>query len=511
MGKFTMASLTGTYAFTTSGEVFTNGSFNPTPLARVGSFVADGAGHITGGTEDVNTAGTPSGATAIAGGSYTINADGRGTLTFNFQSGNSINFGIVLTSGSNGSSPATDGIMIDETSTQSQASTGSGNFILQNTAVCSSPVGSVAGTYVFDFSGLDSSGFPESFIGEFTANNSGATTANFADLNDDFSISNGSFTASFGTDGLNPAGPNACGRGLAQIVTGSTTETYAYYVVDTNRMRFINSAGGEMLSGDAVLQTGVPASLSGGFAFLVAGANQSRGGITRVGRFSASGSSVSNSSVLMDTNDSDSFKITGGSGGSSVSGASVNLDTTTGRGTLTFTDSSFNAPSMFVFYLTSSAGGVIQETSQVNGLPIVVADGSIEAQSGNPFTSSNITGAYAMNWSGLVTAQGAGVTDEEDLAGLVTVSNLSLSGGSDMFQFTSSTLSPVTNILTTGQINLNGGTGAGDDGKRVDMTVNLSGSQVDMVVYIVSPQSAFFENRLSDSGRTVAGILKAQQ
>lgn len=116
-----------------------------------------------------------------------------------------------------------------------------------------------------------------------------------------------------------------------------------------------------------------------------------------------------------------------------------------------------------------------------------------------------------MNWSGLVTAQGAGVTDEEDLAGLVTVSNLSLSGGSDMFQFTSSTLSPVTNILTTGQINLNGGTGAGDDGKRVDMTVNLSGSQVDMVVYIVSPQSAFFENRLSDSGRTVAGILKAQQ
>jgi len=512
MGKFTMASLKGTYAFTTSGEVFTNGSFTPTSMERVGSFTADGMGGITGGVEDVNASGTVSSAIVInsSGSGYTVSADGRGTLTLSVTSAGvpaTITFGIVLTSGSDGLSPATDGIMIDETSTQSQASTGSGNFILQNTAMFQTTA--LTGTYVFDFSGLNSGGFPESIVGEVSAS-SGAITGGIEDADDDFALSFGpTGTGSFTSDPSHPATLADSGRGLASIAG----QNYAFYIVDSTRVRVISigTSSTPMLSGDAVLQTGVPASLSGGFVFLVAGANASRGGITQVGRFSASGSSVSNSSVLMDTNDSDSFHLTGGPGNPTVSGASVSLDTTTGRGVLTFKDSSFNTASTFVFYLTSASSGVIQETSQVNGVPLLVADGSIEAQSGSPFTSSNITGAYALNWSGLVTAGGSGITDEEDLAGLVTVSNLSLIGGSDVFQFTSSTLTPVTNIRTTGQINLNGGTGAGDDGKRVDMTVNLSGTQVDMVVYIVSPQSAFFANRLSDSGRTVVGILKAQK
>lgn len=511
-GKFTLASLKGTYAFTTSGEVFTNGSFNPTSMARAGSFTADGKGGISGGVEDVNASGMVNSAIAInsSGSGYTMSADGRGTLTLSGTSGGvpfTINFGIVLTSGSDGLSPATDGIMIDETSTQNQASTGSGNFILQNTAMFQTT--GLTGTYVFDFSGLDAGGFPESIVGEVSSS-SGTITGGMEDADDDFALSSGTTGAgSFTPDSSNIA---SFGRGLATIAG----QEYAFYIVDSTRVRLISTTitatTPPMLSGDAVLQKSVPASLSGGFVFLVAGANRSRGGITRVGRFSASGSSVSNTSVLMDTNDSDVFHLTGGPGNSTVSNASISLDSTTGRGTLTFTDSRFNAPSTFVFYLTSASGGVIQETSQVTGLPIVVADGSIAAQSGNPFTSSNITGNYAMNWSGLVTAGGTGITDEEDLAGLVSISNLSLSGTSDIFQFTSTTLTPSTNIGTKGQINLNNGTGAGDDGKRVDMTVNLSNtSQIDMVVYIVSPQSAFFENRISDSGRTVVGILKAQK
>src|SRR6266704_348910 len=107
--------------------------------------------------------GTFNNAIPITGGSYTISADGRGTLNLSFGS-NTLQFGITLTSTSTG-----DGLLIDETFTTNQASTGSGNFFKQNTA--SFAVSAVSGPYVFDFSGLDGTNAPESFIGEFTANN----------------------------------------------------------------------------------------------------------------------------------------------------------------------------------------------------------------------------------------------------------------------------------------------------------------------------------------------------
>jgi hypothetical protein len=502
-GNFSPASLNGTYAFTTSGEVFTSNALTATPLARVGSFVADGKGGITGGVEDVNSAGTPSGAVSITGGSYTLTKDGRGALILNFETGNSINFAFVLTSGSNGSSPAKDGLMIDETSTTSQSSTGSGNFVLQDPAVCSSPVTSVAGTYIFDFAGLDSSGSPESFVGEFTANN-GVTTANFGDLNDDFTLSNGSFVASLASANLPPAGPTACGRGQA-LIAG---QTYAFYVVNSTRVRFINSAGGEMLSGDAVLQTSVPTNLNSGFAFIVAGSS-GNGGLTRVGRLTANGAAVSN--VLLDTNNAGAFTPTNG-----ATNASITLDQANpGRGTITFVGQglSTTTPFSFVFYLTSATSGVIQETTHNINTNVVaaVADGSIVAQTGSPFASSNITGLYALNWSGLSVQQGSlAIQDEEDLLALASITSLSLSGTADIFQFTNGV--PRTDFGLGGKITL-GGDGTGSGGLRNMMTINLNGaSPINFVVYIASPQLAFFANsNNSGTQRVVAGILKTQQ
>jgi hypothetical protein len=115
-----------------------------------------------------------------------------------------------------------------------------------------------------------------------------------------------------------------------------------------------------------------------------------------------------------------------------------------------------------------------------------------------------------MNWSGLETTGGT-FQDEEDLVSQVKISNLSLSGTSDIFQFSSATL--FKNLGTKGTITFNGGDGTGDDGMRVDLTVNLSqASPIKMVVYIVNPQLAFFINtNVSGAPRNVAGILKAQQ
>lgn len=494
-GKYTLASLTGQYAFVTSGEVFATGSSVPTPLSRVGTFEADGKGNITGGIEDVNVAGTPSNALSIIGGSYTVAADGRGTLTLNFSQ-SSLNFGITLTSTS-------DGLLIDETSNANQASTGSGNFIKQQSTAF--VLSDIAGPYVFDFPGLDGNNNPESFIGEFTAGN-GVISTGFFDDNINGSLSSSSMTpGTLARDSLNNSTFDSFGRGVA-LIAG---QNFVFYIVDSTRVRFISTSGG-MLSGDAVAQNNnVPttvSSLNGGFVFIVAGSSPN-GGLTRVGRFTATGSSVTQ--ILMDINDAGSQRQA-----NTFSNASVTLDSVNpGRGTLSFQDSSLTYT--FVFYLSSQTSGVIQDVSPTGTVGIArgTADGSIELQSGSPFTTANISGTYGMNWSGLVVAGGSfPVQDEEDLLAQATVSNLALSGTADIFQFTSTTLTPVFNLGVGGAININGN-GTSGDGNRNGMTVNLTGANpINFVVYFVNPQLAFFANRdNSGAQRIVAGILKVQQ
>jgi hypothetical protein len=508
-GKYGLASLKGTYAFTTSGEVCASCTVAATPLARSGSFIADGKGGITGGVYDVvDQSGASSTISINSTSSYTVNADGRGALTFNVASGGvptSLNFGIVLTSTS-------DGLMIDETNNGIQASTGSGNFILQSTAAFQ--ISTVAGSYVFDFTGSDGNvgatngPFPESLIGQFVVTNSGQITTGLEDANDGFALANGSMAP--GTLTADPANMSTSGRGTA-VIEG---QNYAFYIVDSTRVRFISSnitnGSGAMLTGDAVQQqANIPANLNGGFAFLVGGNDSAGNGLTRVGRFTASANALSK--MLMDVNDGANEVQFNNLSNGNISA----YDPTTGRGQISFQDSAGQVYA-FVFYLSSQNGGVIQDVSPSGtaSQARVVADGSINLQSGSPFTSSNISGTYAMNWSGLVTANGnISSTDEEDLLSQITVSNLSLSGTSDMFQFTSPTLTPNLNIGTAGSINFNSGDGTGGDGQRVDLNVNLSNIKpIDMVVYIVNPQLAFFANRdNSGTQRIVAGVLQAQQ
>ncbi len=496
VGKFSVANLNGQYAFVTNGESFTGG-LSATPLARTGSFTADGAGNITGGVEDVNAAGATNLAVQITGGSYTVNADGRGTLTL-LLGQSSIDFGITLTS-------ISDGLMIDETSTSAQSSTGSGNFIKQNSG--SFTIASVAGPYVFDFSGLNATQGPESILGQFTANG-GPITAGVEDANDNGTLTTAAaVSGSFAADGVNPGTLTGFGRGIAQL----NGVQYVFYIVDATRVRLLSTSGG-MLSGDAVAQSSnVPTSVSSvnsSFVFIVAGSSVN-GGITRVGRFTANGAIVTN--VLSDTDDGGRFIQT-----NSATTASISLDAANpGRGTFTFTDPNFaSTPGTYVFYLSSATQGVIQETTLANNAVFDVADGSIVAQTGSPFSSSNIAGTYALNWSGL-SLQSNGVfatQDEEDLLGQVIVSSLNLAGAADIFQFQNGV--PVFDLVASGSISIAGdGTSSSGSSSRNTMSVRLTKSNsttVNFAIYFVNPQLAFFTNN-QDSNRIVAGILKAQQ
>ena len=148
-GPYSVASLNGTYAFVLSGQ--DGGGF----FTRAGSFTANGAGSITGGVQDLNSGIVPGSVTvAITGGSYTIDTNGKGTLSL-IDSAETIQFSVVLTSTNAGLITQTDG-----------SATASGNFTAQDTSAFAGFPNNIAGPYVFDYSGVDPNGFGESIVGQ---------------------------------------------------------------------------------------------------------------------------------------------------------------------------------------------------------------------------------------------------------------------------------------------------------------------------------------------------------
>ena len=83
-GGFSAASLKGQYAFLLTG-IDSKGAY----FARVGSFTADGAGNITAGVQDALnlSAGQPASVIPFTGGSYNVQANGRGQIVLKFATG----------------------------------------------------------------------------------------------------------------------------------------------------------------------------------------------------------------------------------------------------------------------------------------------------------------------------------------------------------------------------------------------------------------------------------------
>src|SRR5216684_4597166 len=92
VGGFTNANLSGPFAFSYTGS-------DPSGfLAVAGSFVADGAGNITSGTQDINSGlGVRTNATIT--GTYVVRADGRGTANLNSPAGNTTLDFVIVASG----------------------------------------------------------------------------------------------------------------------------------------------------------------------------------------------------------------------------------------------------------------------------------------------------------------------------------------------------------------------------------------------------------------------------
>ena len=463
---FSNSNLSGQFAFSMSGSDASTGIVEP--FVRVGSFIADGKGSITGGTEDITIFQNGSSEFNFTGGSYNVNSDGRGTLNL-INSTGTLTFSITLTS-------STAGYLVNMP-TDLQAA-GSGSFVKQSPN--SFQVSGISGSYAFDLSGVDNSGVSESVVGQLVAN-SGGTFSGFADDNDGAVINGGTsgaaaISGAYGVDGTAPSDLTNFGRGVFNIggITG------VFYIVGPNQVKFMEKASGGTLVGDAFLQTGIPtttAGISGGFVY--------------GGKFSASGGALS--SVIVDNNNAGQIFDLGPVNGTYTIDPSGN-----GRGTITFSVSGFADAFTYVFYLISPTQAFVQDQSAN-----IVEDGSMLAQGAGTISDSSLAGNYAINWSG-VTSTSAG-TGEEDLVGATKLSSEALTGTVDINDF--GTGGEATGIALTGTVKL-----GSDPTSRNAMTFNLAtpgASPITAFGYVAANNSILFVSTQKNV-RIVVGVMTPQ-
>jgi len=488
-GGFSVTNLKGQYAFSMSGEDGSTGSF----FARVGSFSADGNGNITGGIEDVNINGVAE-TFAFSQSTYTVNADGRGILNLINGTGQ-LSFSITMISPTQG--------VIAETDLNATAS---GTFVLQDSTTFNA--GAFNGNYVFDFSGLDANGAPDSLVGQLQANGSGGL-AGMLDENDGAVLSGpqSMVSSAYQVDSTN--GPTT-GRGALTFTANGVVHNYVFYTVNGSRLRMMETtSSGALTVGDATVQSSVPttnATFNGSFVFLATGSSTG-GAITRIGRFTAGGNGAL-SNVFANTNDAGLVaQVPKGS----LTATTYAIDSNfpgSGRGTVTFTDSSLGTYS-FIFYLSSASGGVIQDVSKNQ-----VADGTLQLQTGGPFSLGSLAGDYAANFTGVSSNSSNNSTGEEDYVGHLNFASSSaggnVSGAVDFSEF-SSNQGAFFNIVVSGNGLTVGGDGTTSSGTRNALQLKLNAtpsSTLNFVAYLVNSQTMVVAG--TDTNRTISGTITLQ-
>ena len=387
---YSNSSLQGPFAFTLSGNTGSGHFF------RAGSFVADGAGNLNSVLEDTNNT---SGATTTpisTTGTYTVGADGRGTMLLN-----------------DGLTPASFRFVIVNNS-QLQiigfdaTGTAAGQANAQDpSAFVGSPLAALSGTYVFDFSGVH--GLTAlSQIGEFSADGAGNITQGAMDINDggtatQFQIAGNRTVCTPAPASLSTYSINSTGRGTLTLTTltsscaAGPTLTLNFYVVSHGVAKFVGT--------DPVLQVGGYTSqqapnavfdataLNGNYAFLLAGSAPG-GTIGTAGSFHADGSGHVTSGVL-----DENVNGTPATAAAFLPSGTYTL-AANGRGTITFATAArtYN----LVFYLGpvgTNTTAVIQEVDTG-----ISSDGNFTVQQSAAFTLASVQGSYALATSGTVAA-----------------------------------------------------------------------------------------------------------
>lgn len=458
--KFSQSSLNGAYAFDLTSE--TN-----RPRFEAGSIKADGAGNFSG-IEDINSASGVQKAVPVTG-TYTVSADGRGSLTLNTTGASARTFHFVLSVNS-GAAADNDAQLIQFDKT----GTAVGQLQKQNTSAFTNT--SLANhTYVFRAGGLDSTRNPISRIGEFALDSTGTSlTSGQQDENDNNTINGGagatnSVAISAGSVG---AVDSTTGRATVTLTVSGQAADFAAYIVSSNKMELVGVDAAPMLLGEAEMQVNpLPAAAAAGGYTLVTEIGGMRGQYWILGQFTVDG--VGNMSNFFENGD-------GGLVLTPFILPSSLIMAAGGRGALNEFPAQPPVAQMFTVYMVSGTRMFVQENSDAHA-----ATGVAELQ--NPgqdgFGAASLNNTYAFVAAdtsdgnlavvGQVVADGAG-----HLTGVVDVSQPQPGNPS---QLTTSTVALGATIQAPGTVGLAPG------------TVNTSGAGVQhFALFLVSSSKAQF-------------------
>lgn len=368
-GGVNNAELNGPYAFVMRGYDSADGKL----VTMAGSFTADGNGSVTSGVEDINTTTTTHTNQAITGGSYSVGADQRGTMTLTTLQG-STTFAFVLADFSSGVSSG--GRIIE---TDAKALTGS--FKKQDTSAFSTAA--ITGNFAFGMGGAEYGGRFAS-AGVLTSDGAGNVTA-VVDSNDAGIINGGSGspTSFVGTYAFNDA---VNGRGTLDDTTNGSH--MALYVVSANELFIINTdtfgpTGPPIFTGTAQKQSGTftTADMNGNIIFMSESAASYSAGAPAtayagIGRFTANGNGVLTAGTV-DENDGGTVTQTSGTGTYTVAPNGRVTMAIDGRG-----------PMPEVFYLVGPGKGYSVGTDGA------VSEGVIKPQANGTFSNASLAGNY---------------------------------------------------------------------------------------------------------------------
>jgi len=393
----TTSALNGQYAFLLTGADVTGF------YVAAGSVVADGDGNISSGEEDFCDL-SACDFVQFTNGTYSVGADGRGSIQFSTADLGPQTLAVVVTSSSHGLITEFDDV-----------ETSSGTLDLQD--VNSFNVSQFTGGFSFALTGVDlNNGLSADLGGVMTADGSGGFNNGTFDVND----AQTGFGTSTGV--VLPVSTSIDSFGRVTVSNGSTT--FAYYIVNAKAIRMVEEDGNFVSAGSAYTQGAGSlsvANLAGKSVFTEAG-DSVLGSLALAGQFTAdSGGSVS--SGLMDVNDGGTIS-NGSISGSSFSGFA------SARGTLSLSGGVSANVTEFQVYLVDPGVNILDPNSSTGGGGALLLDsdsgaigiGEIVPQSGG----SSFQGNYGANLQAFTT------TDELDLEGQVAAMTGNLTGTGDL-------------------------------------------------------------------------------
>src|ERR1035437_9503531 len=396
----TDSKLDGQYAFQFTG-FDTSGVYQ-----AAGSFTADGNGHITGGTEDIISTLGPVANIALTG-TYQLNSDNRGVLTFLASTGTQAFRFALGQAGTSGSF-----IRFDASGIR-----GSGIFERQDSS--SFNLSALKGAYVLSLAGRNNAGSRIGALSDLYFDGSGVIAGGSMDVNN-----GGTVLPTFGSIG-GIYRVNSAGRGLMDLSIpgfGGGTFEFALYVVSANKLMLVSmdtlSSKNPIFSGVAQSQSGAPylaSALKGATVFSAAGES---GNIPQVIAGTISFDGFAQPYVLFDENSGGTVTT-----GNVLTGAySLGLN---GAGTLDL-DNSNGSTKVFKIYVIAPNHAYMMDASSS-----AVEMGELKPQSASPpFTSTDIQGPYRVG-SGEPLVSGAtlysGVSEFDGNKAVNGVEDISLS------------------------------------------------------------------------------------